>query len=232
MFHPEHEHFDNPGPLAFGGGDDIDCGVRNGTLGGFPSSGFSGVVMKMKDAELIKTVFGWKPVLALAPALSLAAALALTACAQTADIMPAAASGSKDGGVAAAKPSFNQFPDLPVPANTKIVIDKTLVFGTKPWFGQLALTSFNGANAVFDFYRANLTGYGWQEITSVRAPTSILTYTREDRVLAIAIQSATIRGSDVTITVSPRGNSGGSSGASGNPQTLPPPPVQRLNLNQ
>ena len=148
-------------------------------------------------------------------------AFTLTACAETADIMPAAASGSKDGAIAAAKPSFNQYPDLPVPANTKIVIDKTLVFGTKPWFGQLALSSNNSANAVFDFYRANLVGYGWQEITSVRAPTSILTYMRDNRVLAIAIQSATIRGSDVTITVSPRGDAGRKS----DHQLLPPPPA-------
>ena len=101
--------------------------------------------------------------------------------------------------------AFVQFPDVPVPPGSKINVDKTLVFGSKPWFGQLTLTSTTSSNRAFDFFRAMMPGQGWQEVTSVRAPTSILTYDQTDRVLAIAIQAATLVGSEITITVSPRG---------------------------
>jgi len=142
-------------------------------------------------------------------------ALALAGCAQTASI-------SSTGGaaqVSSTTPSaFTQFPDIPVPPGSKIVVDKTLVFGSKPWFGQLTLDSSTSANKAFDFFRANLTSMGWEEVTSVRAPTSILTYANEDRVLAIAIRGGTITGSELTVTVSPRGQPQPQGGGA-----LPPP---------
>ncbi|MEK9722685.1 MAG: hypothetical protein VW405_04265 [Rhodospirillaceae bacterium] len=135
--------------------------------------------------------------------LILACGLALTGCAQTATIT---STGGGATPVESTTPSaFAQFPDIPVPPGSKIVVDKTLVFGSKPWFGQLTLDSSTSANRAFDYYRANLTNLGWEEVTSVRAPTSILTYADADRVLAIAIRAGTITGSEITVTVSPRG---------------------------
>ena len=115
--------------------------------------------------------------------------------------------------------AFVQFPDVPVPPGSKINVDRTLVFGSKPWFGQLTLTSTTSSNRAFDFFRAMMPGQGWQEVTSVRAPTSILTYDQDDRVLAIAIQAATLLGSEITITMSPKGTPS-SNFQGGN---LPPP---------
>ena len=115
--------------------------------------------------------------------------------------------------------AFVQFPDVPVPPGSKINVDKTLIFGSEPWFGQLTLTSTTSSNRAFDFFRAMMPGQGWQEVTSVRASTSILTYDQNDRGLIIAIQAATLLGSEITITVSPKGT------PSGNFQggNLPPP---------
>lgn len=149
-----------------------------------------------------------------------AAVLAVGGCAETASI-------SSTGGnapISSATPSaFTQFPDIPVPPGSKINVDRTLVFGSKPWFGQLTLETSTSANRAFDFFRANLPNHGWEEVTSVRAPTSILTYASAERVLAIAIRSATIIGSELTVTVSPRGQP--------KPQNLHggnlPPPVTR-----
>ena len=125
--------------------------------------------------------------------------------------------------------SFSQFPNIPMPTGTKIDNDKTLVFGSKPWYGQLALNSSSNTNQLFDFYRDNLPQYGWQEITSVRAPTSILTYATPERVLAIAIQSGTLIGSYVTITASPRGQAKPEPIDSNAPAGVMPAPVQKLN---
>lgn len=160
--------------------------------------------------------------------LVIAGALALGGCAETAPILSGGATETTSQGGVKTASAFSQFPDIPIPSGTKINVDKTLVFGTKPWYGQLALASSSNANALFDFYRENLGQYGWQEITAVRAPTSILTYATAERVLAIAIQSATITGSNVTVTVSPRGQPTPAPGAI-QPGGVMTAPVQKLN---
>ncbi|MDC1214877.1 hypothetical protein N8000_10515 [Rhodospirillales bacterium] len=86
-----------------------------------------------------------------------------------------------------------------------MIVDRTLIVGTQNWFGQLALNANQGTVAIFDFYRNRLPQFGWDEITSVRAPTSVLTYEREDRILQMQISTITLRGSEILITVSPRG---------------------------
>ena len=130
----------------------------------------------------------------------------LGACDRTAPIMASSKPAQEGKTSAQASSAYTQFPDIPIPSGAKINIDKTLIFGFKPWFGQLSLSTSANADVMFDFYRNNLPQYQWQEITSVRAPTSILTYDSEDRVMSIAIASATLRGSDITLTVSPKGN--------------------------
>ena len=100
--------------------------------------------------------------------------------------------------------AFAQFPEIPIPPNTQINVDKTLVFGSKPWFGQLTLGSFTNANRVFDFFRNNMPNLGWTSGQEVRGTTHILTYENIDRKMTILINSRTIAGSEIIITVSPR----------------------------
>ena len=109
------------------------------------------------------------------------------------------------GTVSPAK-AFNRFPDIPVPSGAKMDVKRTIVFGGgESWFGQLGLDTTHDANAMFDFYKQELPGFGWQEITSVRALVSVLTYERQGRVLSIQLEEATLSGSKATLTVSPRG---------------------------
>jgi len=129
----------------------------------------------------------------------------LSACAQTTSILSTQPVNNSQQS-SKAQSSFTQFPDIPVPGGAQLVVDKTLVFGTKPWFGQLTIQSSSSPAAMFDFYRNGLPGYQWQEITSVRAPISILTYMREDRVMAISLRSETLGGTEITLTVSPKGS--------------------------
>lgn len=101
-----------------------------------------------------------------------------------------------------------------------MIVDRTLVVGTQDWFGQLALNANQGTVSIFDFYRNRLPQFGWNEITSVRAPTSVLTYDREDRILQMQISATTLRGSEILITVSPRGKPAPSNGTT---------PIKRTN---
>ena len=135
-------------------------------------------------------------------ALPVAAMLVLSGCAQTAGIAPSG--GTVIGKDGKGKQVATQFSDLPVPKGAKINVDKTVVVGAKTWFGQLTLDTSHGADVMFNFYSRELPNYGWRRIASIRAPTSILTYERQNRVLYIAIQQSRIRGSEITITVSPK----------------------------
>ena len=130
-------------------------------------------------------------------------------CSQTAtmsNISNGTNSTGKNTQASSASPSaFAQFPEIPIPPNTQINVDKTLVFGSKPWFGQLTLGSFTGANRVFDFFRNNMPNLGWTPGQEVRGATHILTYENADRKMTILITSRTLAGSEITITVSPRG---------------------------
>ncbi len=143
------------------------------------------------------------PVSALAIAALCAASLLLGACGQSVGVAPPPGSGS---GKTTSQAAFTQFPDLPLPVKGEFDMDRTMVFGGgDTWFGRLAVLTPHSANDMFDFFKQQMSGFGWQEVTSIRADISVLTYARQDRVATIQIQDRTIRGSDTMITVSPRG---------------------------
>ena len=129
-------------------------------------------------------------------------------CSQTAtmsNISNETSSPGKNTQASTASPSaFAQFPEIPIPPNTQINVDKTLVFGSNPWFGQLTLGSFTNANRVYDFFRNNMPNLGWTPGQEVRGTTHILTYENMDRKMTILINSRTLTGSEIIITVSPR----------------------------
>jgi len=128
-------------------------------------------------------------------------ALLLSGCTQKVGVGPPP--GPNDAGQTVT--GFTTFPDLPMAGGGEIDVEKTLIFGAgERWFGRLVINSANDSGEMFDFYRANLPGFGWQEITSVRAAASVLTYSREQRIATIQLQSRTLRGSEISITVSPR----------------------------
>ena len=133
---------------------------------------------------------------------ALTALLVMSGCTQTAQLQSGSSSYNASNGTT---PNTSAFPDIPIPEGANMIVDRTLIVGTQNWFGQLALNANQDTIAIFDFYRNRLPQFGWDEITSVRAPTSVLTYEREDRILQMQISTTTLRGSEVLITVSPRG---------------------------
>jgi len=108
-------------------------------------------------------------------------------------------------GLPAEEASFAKFNDLPMPGNSKMNLEKSLVFGGESdWFGRLNLiVGMNGAE-VFDFYRFEMPNFGWKEITSIRSDISLITYQRGSRIANIRIDSTIRRQAEVWITVSPK----------------------------
>ena len=118
--------------------------------------------------------------------------------------------GQSGAGTAMPEKAFNRFPDIPVPSGAQMDVKRTVVFGGgEGWFGQLGLDTNHDSDAMFDFYKQELPGFSWLEITSVRAMVSVLTYERQGRVLSIQLEKGTINGTKVTLTVSPRSGGGG-----------------------
>ena len=59
-------------------------------------------------------------------------------------------------------PSLPQFNDVFVPAGAKLYVERTIVLGENPWYGQLALGTSNDPPTLFDQYRRDMVGLGWQ----------------------------------------------------------------------
>ena len=154
--------------------------------------------------------------------------LALAAACSSSTEMPAASKSD----FATGNQPFVQFPDIPMPSGAKMATDRTLIVGSPNlWYGQLVMSLSHDANSMFDFYKQELPKFGWNEITSVRAPVSLLTYGRGERVIVVQIKSSTILGSEIMVTVSPRESSppmGAPTGPA--PGGLSPAPVQRVPL--
>ncbi len=140
--------------------------------------------------------------------------MALSACSHS--MVP---SSTSDAGTAPT-PSFNQFTDIPVPDGARMDADRTLLLGNGDnWVGRLVFSvRWSNAPDMFDFYKAEMPNYKWQEVSSVRAAISVMTYQRADRIATIQIEETTL-GVEVILTMGPVNgqSSGGSSGSSASP---------------
>jgi len=137
-------------------------------------------------------------------AFALLLSLAMGACSGLVNTIVSPEASVDDGKPTRA--SFARFPDLPMPIKAELNMARTLVFGTNDsWIGRLVISASHSSNDMFDFYKQEMSGFDWQEITSVRSDTSVMTYIRDERVATIQISNAPLRGARVTITVSPKG---------------------------
>ena len=110
-----------------------------------------------------------------------------------------------------AQTSFGQFQDVPVPIGAEMDLDRTVILGThERWIGRLTLETSHNSVKLFNFFKKSTPEFGWQEITSIRSATSVLTYSQTTRVLTIQIIEKTLQGSEVVMTVSPRDQNTGS----------------------
>ena len=115
--------------------------------------------------------------------------------------------------------------------------ERTLLLGNgETWTGRLVFTSWTASqSSLYDLFRAEMPGYGWQEVTSVRASISVQTWQREKRICTVQIRDSTV-GSEVILTMAPIGNNGaGAASPAGSayppaPAAAPAPVVTKSNL--
>src|SRR3989338_9057473 len=109
------------------------------------------------------------------PVILLSIGIAVSSCSNT-DATTGEKSGKPDIGKASSR-----FADIPMPAKSDIDMDSTMVFGgDEAWLGRLAIKSSHNTNDIFDFFKQELPGSGWREITLIRSTVSVLTYSREN----------------------------------------------------
>ena len=100
------------------------------------------------------------------------------------------------------------FPDLPMPQNSDMLTDKSIILGRDDnWTGKIALISPSTIEEVFVFYQQQMPTSGWIEITSLQGMEAKLIYTKENRVASIVITPSRFGGSSIDITLSPNRSS-------------------------
>ena len=130
----------------------------------------------------------------------------LAAACTTAGTVPTGSPASADG--EQPQQGFVVFTDIPMPADASVELDQTIVLGTgEDWMGRVTIKAKTGLTSVFDFYREQMPQFGWQELTVLRSATSVLTYTRGERIATIQIETKAgpFSGSRIIFSVSPRG---------------------------
>ena len=131
-------------------------------------------------------------------------AAGLVAACTTAGTIPTGAPASAGG--EQPQQGFVVFTDIPMPADASVELDRTIVLGTgEDWMGSVTIRAKTDLVSVFDFYREQMPQFGWKELTVLRSATSVLTYTRGERIATIQIESGTgpLSGSHIIFSVSP-----------------------------
>ena len=137
-------------------------------------------------------------------AVIVAAALA-TGCTRSTAVSSTTPEAKKSGAVTPT--GFGQFNDIPIPEGSTMDLDRSLILGAQErWIGRLSLSTSQTPPAVFDTFQSQMPRFGWTEVSAVRSETSVLTFSQGERVATIQIARTTFGGSNVDITMTPRGS--------------------------
>lgn len=131
---------------------------------------------------------------------------------------------------------FKQFTDIPIPTDADLAIEESLVLGTEDgWIGRLSLDVGHPMIDMYAFYTREMPRFSWEQLTTVRARISTMTYRRGTRVATITLQPRSSlgtlsnlgTGTTIDFTVAPANRSviegiGPSGGASGSGASVPP----------
>lgn len=110
-----------------------------------------------------------------------------------------------DDGANGSSPSFAQFNDIPIPEKATMDLKSTLLLGgSSAWIGRLVFSAPYTLNSMFDFYMSEMPKFGWKEVTVVRSKVSVLSFTNDDRVATVQLETDMVNGTIVSFTVSPR----------------------------
>ena len=98
--------------------------------------------------------------------------------------------------------NFSQFDDIPIPVNSKLQREESIIISRKiGWSGRLVFETTESQIEFFEFFRKELTKFGWKKISEISSESSLLNYQNNQRFASIQIFEKTFYGSIVKITV-------------------------------
>ncbi len=110
-------------------------------------------------------------------------------------------------------------PDLPLPAGTKVDLERTLILGGTPdWTGRVAGQTPLGEEDLIRHFREELGKTGWKLVAIARSKSSLLTFTSATRAATIEVAPAGGiggSGSSFSVVVSPQLGGAVPAGATG-----------------
>ena len=94
--------------------------------------------------------------------------------------------------------------DVTLPPGAVIKQQDTLVMSAaNTWMGRISLSVAGEPQAVFAYFRDTMPTTGWALTSSSFSRTSLLTFTKAERVATVQMQGTSFGGNEVLITVAP-----------------------------
>jgi hypothetical protein len=104
-----------------------------------------------------------------------------------------------------ANPNYQPVSDIPIPPSTKINTERSVILGSSDrWFGRMVLVLDRPSTMAYAYYLEQMPPFGWELVSAVQGKVSTLTFTRGERAATVEITPSALRGSEATVTVSPR----------------------------
>lgn len=97
--------------------------------------------------------------------------------------------------------------DMPLPAGSKILSADSLIIGRGDnWVGRAVLSGVQNSTDIYAFFQAEYPKAGWTTVSSIKAKTSILVFTKGDRTSTVELSDGSFTGPKtlITITASPK----------------------------
>ncbi|MBI1394939.1 MAG: hypothetical protein GC151_03085 [Betaproteobacteria bacterium] len=143
---------------------------------------------------------------ALSGAVLLAACTTTSGTAATSSDRPGSAGG---GSASQSSTNYQPVTDIPIPPGTKINTERSVILGgPDKWFGRMLLVLDRSSTMAYSYYVEQMPAFGWELVTAVQGKVATLTYIQGQRAATVEIAPATLRGSEVTVTMSPRPTAG------------------------
>ncbi|MGE4279173.1 MAG: hypothetical protein AB7G62_06260 [Magnetospirillum sp.] len=163
-------------------------------------------------------------------AVPVAAALLLAGCGTTTSLPQTQAGDPQQ------QPDFGLLTDIPIPSGATMDNERSLILGDRDrWTGQVVMKLWKSAPESTAFYQQQMPAFGWEPIMAATSGVSVMTYIRGDRAATVQIETGSMWGSTVRVTVAPRANNtpsslGGGSGYAAPTQMAPVAPAPQGNV--
>lgn len=99
---------------------------------------------------------------------------------------------------------LQSFPDIPIPANFKIDLERTTIFtSNQQSLGKIVAEGRSDTLSIYRFYEGAMKTNGWSLVNAFQSSTSSMYYAKPGKFVAIIIESTGRFSSRVTLNIGP-----------------------------